>query len=250
MIPFRPLCSHGSISELLLAAVLLALLTSDNAEASETAGDIDQQIGQCTPGRMLDCSDDTVSTTNVSPELATPEGSLSMAEALRIVPARSEVLFRIGLMLFFDARGHFGEVNGEIEREPGTVRVSARIPVASAHMDSERYAVMLKGPQFLAGDAHPWIDFRSDTLDPEQLDAGGSIPGEVCMRGVCRRETFQLHQLDCRYRAGSNIAEECEMIVSGSLQRTRYGMRSHRGALKNQIELRMRLVAVQTALAE
>ncbi len=247
MIASRPTCSHGSISELLLAALLLALLTTDSAMASETTDAIDPQAVRCSPGGAVDCSDSSVAIPAVSAELAMPEGSRSMAEALRIVPVRSEVLFRIGLMLFFDARGHFGEVNGEIEREPGTVRVSARIPVASAHMDSERYARMLKGPQFLAGDDHPWIDFRSDTLDPDQLDAGGSIPGEVCMRGVCRRETFQLHQLDCRYHAGSDVAEECEMIVSGSLQRTRYGMRSHRGALKNQIELRMRLVAVQVA---
>ncbi len=244
MIPPPPQCSHGSISELLLAAVLLALLATDSGEAAESTGDVELQAGRCTYSGVL-CDGDAA-----SPAISRPQVSAPMAEALRIVPARSEVLFRIGLMLFFDARGHFGEVNGEIEREPGMVRVSARIPVASAHMDSERYARMLKGPQFLAGDDHPWIDFRSDTLDPDQLDAGGSIPGEVCMRGVCRRETFQLHQLDCRYRTGSDVAKECEMIVSGSLQRTRYGMRSHRGALKNQIELRMRLVAVQAAPAD
>lgn len=238
------------MSELLLGAVLLALLTTDTGEAAETVSHVEQDAERCAGSDALDCRGASSAPFAVNSEFVSPDVATSMTEALRIIPARSEVLFRIGLMLFFDARGHFGEVNGEILREPGAVRVSARIPVSSAHMDSERYARMLKGPQFLAGEEHPWIEFRSDTLDPDQLGAGGDIPGEVCMRGVCRREFFQLHQLDCRYRAGSEVAEECEMIVSGSLQRTRYGMHSHRGALKNQIELRMRLIAVQAARAE
>ena len=228
------------MSDLLLGAVLLALLTTDSADAAEPTAEVARPAGRCTHIGTPECPGDVAQPRSDPAQLAA-----AMAEPLRIVPARSEVLFRIGLMLFFDARGHFGEVAGEIERAPDTVRVSARIPVASAHMDSERYARMLKGPQFLAGDEHPWIEFRSDALDPDQLDAGGNIPGEVCMRGVCRREIFQLHQLDCRYHSDTGVAEECEMIVSGSLQRTRYGMRSHRGALKNQIELRMRLVAAQ-----
>jgi polyisoprenoid-binding protein YceI len=239
------------MSELLLAALLLALLSTESGEAVEAASEIALPTGSCVRNSAPACSEDAITETTSS-EVDLPEGEISatMAEALHIVPARSEVLFRIGLLLFFDARGHFGEVDGEILREPGAVRVSARIPVSSAHMDSERYARMLKGPQFLAGDEHPWIEFRSDTLDPDQLSAGGDIPGEVCMRGVCRREFFQLHQLDCRYRSGTEVAEECEMIVSGSLQRTRYGMRSHRGALKNQIELRMRLIAVQAGVPD
>lgn len=228
------------MSDLLLGAVLLALLTTESVDAAEPASSIGMAAGRCTHSGTLECKAD-----GTQPQNTPAQTAVAMVEPLRIVPARSEVLFRIGLMLFFDARGHFGEVAGEIERAPDTVRVSARIPVASAHMDSERYARMLKGPKFLAGDEHPWIEFRSDALDPDQLDAGGSIAGEVCMRGVCRRESFQLHQLDCRYHSGTGVAEECEMIVSGSLQRTRYGMRSHRGALKNQIELRMRLVAAQ-----
>lgn len=156
---------------------------------------------------------------------------------------QSTVRFRIGLLFLLETGGHFDHVEGRIERSADGVIVHARIPVASATMDSGRWEKMLKGPRFLDGERHPWIEFRSDRLDPTRLAAGETVPGEVCLRGICRREGFLLRLLSCE-EATPDRVEGCRLQADGTLLRSAYGMRSHRGALQNKIELGLELVAV------
>ena len=164
------------------------------------------------------------------------------ANTLLIDTSQSTVHFRIGLLFLFDARGEFETIEGRVDRHADGVQVHARIPVTSASMDSSRWEAMLEGPQFLDGERHPWIEFESDRLDPATLQPGEAVPGQLCLRGVCQRERFVLHHLACS-DASATTPERCELSASGSLLRAAYGMRSHRGALRNRIELKLDLVA-------
>lgn len=169
------------------------------------------------------------------------EPTPSQTSQLTIDQHQSRIEFSIGLMLFFDAEGVFEAVDGNIETNADEVRVNARIPVASAAMNSDRWERMLEGPSFLDGESHPYIEFQSDRLTRSALNEGAIIPGTLCMRGECRRESFDLVQLQCEHAAGQQ--QVCSMTVRGALNRSRYGMRTHRGALRNRIDLWMRLVA-------
>lgn len=171
---------------------------------------------------------------------------VSSAAKLQIDQAQSRIEFSIGLLLFFDAEGVFESVDGTIEVLADQVVVTARIPVASASMSSERYEKMLEGPKFLHGEAHPEIEFTSDPLLRKDLVEGAIVPGTLCMRGQCRRESFDLVQLDCEYDQ-QQLMQLCSITVNGALKRSRYGMSTHRGALRNRIALRMRLVAKSVA---
>lgn len=167
--------------------------------------------------------------------------SPQQAQGMSIDQQQSRIEFKIGLMLFFDAEGVFESVDGRIDTDDDQVLVSARIPVASASMKSERYERMLEGPSFLDGESHPYIEFESDRLQRAELTEGALIPGTLCMRGECRRESFDLIQLQCE--DSPELQPVCSMTVRGALKRSRYGMRTHRGALRNRIDLWMRLVA-------
>ncbi len=171
---------------------------------------------------------------------------VASADKLQIDQAQSRIEFSIGLLLFFDAEGVFESVDGTIDVQADQVVVTANIPVASASMSSERYEKMLEGPKFLDGEEHPQIEFTSDPLLRKDLVEGAIVPGTLCMRGQCRRESFDLVQLECEYDP-QQLSQVCSMTVSGALKRSRYGMSTHRGALRNRIKLWMRLVAKSAA---
>ncbi|MDQ2701628.1 MAG: YceI family protein [Pseudomonadota bacterium] len=100
------------------------------------------------------------------------------------------------------------------------------------------YTRFARGRGFFDSARWPSVEFVSDPYAPQLLQSGGALGGVLRMRGVQRREVFVLEPASCE-RPGI----DCDVVASGRVRRSDYGMRRWRIALGDEVRfsLRMRL---------
>ncbi len=116
-------------------------------------------------------------------------------------------------------------------------RVDVRVDVAAARMDNPRREAMLHSPDFFDTGRYPFIHFRSSAFSPSLLWNGGRIDGEMSIRGTTRDVQFMLEPVRC----DRDKLVDCVIEASGELQRTDFGMTTHRLALGNDVQLKLRI---------
>lgn len=159
-----------------------------------------------------------------------------MASALQLDSRNTEVEFEIAALWILRRHGQFTEVEGRIDSDPaaGTAVITVRIRVDSVRMKDPDHVRLLLSPEFFDAARHPWIEFRSE---PFAIDgkAQASLPGHLSLRGVTRRVRFDIDRSHCDLRAAS----ACEVIVDGSLERSRFGMTEYRRTLADRVHLKI-----------
>jgi len=158
----------------------------------------------------------------------------------RIDDARSRADFGVRLLWLHEIVGHFRHIDGTVlpGPRPDTMVVSADIAVDSVAMDSERTRRWLLAPEFFDAKDYPFIHFVSDPLPRSLLDDGGTLPGRLGLRGVTEPVSFVLHPMHCTHA----LPATCRISLSGSLQRSDFGMSAHRAALSDKVELDLAIV--------
>lgn len=110
-----------------------------------------------------------------------------------IDPERSFAEFNVRYMMFARVQGKFTGISGAVELDPGSVAGSSvyvRINTASVSTGDQTRDSFLRGPVFFDTDKHPEITFKSTDVE----DAGEHcirITGDLTIRGVSRRQTFE-----------------------------------------------------------
>jgi polyisoprenoid-binding protein YceI len=176
--------------------------------------------------------------------LGHPAGAATPVTTLRIDPLRSHAEFTVRLLWFQHIRGRFERIRGALTWMPADDAgvVEAWIDVASVRMPELRYKHWLLAPEFFDAAQYPHIHFVSTPVPMAELAAGGPLRGRLTMRGVTRPVDFRMLPSACpRPRAAP-----CTIRVLGTVRRSDFGMRGHRAALSDRVQLGL-LIVLQPA---
>jgi len=145
-----------------------------------------------------------------------------------------EVRTRFGQSL----RGEFPRYEGMVEHLPdGRHRVHLRVATGEAQIpDRPRYTSWMHGQSFFDSVRHPWMEFVSEPYAPGLLHDGGPLKGRLSLRGVSRDEELTVVPAACP-RPGV----DCDIQVSGAIERADYGMREWQFALTDEVRLEVRV---------
>jgi polyisoprenoid-binding protein YceI len=173
--------------------------------------------------------------------LAQPAAAPAAAPAripLTIDGQRSNVEFLVRLRLRMRATGRIVGVDGELRPQPGggwTVRVHAdgrNLRVAGPRW-MER---VTRSDDFLAVDSHPDIRFNSQAFSDRVLLAGGSVRGQLTLRGLTRPVSLRLLPSAC-----AHPGRDCDLRVQGTISRLDFGMTAYPRSVKDDVEIRLQV---------
>lgn len=158
--------------------------------------------------------------------------------------ARSHASFGVKVMWLVTVHGRFGKVAGlvDVDRFRNFATVDARIDANAVEMSTKTYDDWVKSDEFFDVAKFPEIRFVSESFPLQRLRLGGQLSGTLTIRGVEQPETFKLEAADC-----DHPAYDCPIIVSGSIRRSAFGMRSRRGALSDKVDLHFEVYAIPSA---
>jgi polyisoprenoid-binding protein YceI len=164
---------------------------------------------------------------------------LGLALATHAAPVRvwhiehplSHVDFGIRLLWLHTIHGRFGTIAGTVEPRAGNrVVVDARVAVDSLVMDSPRLRRWVLDEEFFDAARYPTLHFVSAPVARGALDEGGTLQGQLTLRGVTRPVRFELLPARC-------AADACLIEARGELRRSEFGMGGHRAVLSDHVEL-------------
>ena len=112
-----------------------------------------------------------------------------------IDPGHADIAFIGRHLMLTKVRGRFAGVAGAITvaDDPSESRVDVTIDMASVDSGDARRDQHLRGPDLFDVEHHPTATFRSATVTP--AGAGGTVSGDLTLRGVTRPVTLQVTYL-------------------------------------------------------
>jgi polyisoprenoid-binding protein YceI len=157
---------------------------------------------------------------------------------------RSHAEFGVKVMWLVGVHGRFGKVHGtvDVDRFTNFAAVDARIDANAVEMSSQNYEEWVKSDEFFDVAEHPEIRFVSESFPLQRLRKGGQLSGTLTIRGTAQPAMFNLAASTC-----DQPAYQCPIIVTGSIRRSAFGMRSRRGALSDKVDLRFEVFAIASA---
>ncbi|MGC1550325.1 MAG: YceI family protein [Rhodanobacter sp.] len=152
--------------------------------------------------------------------------------------AHSQAAFGVHLFWIHEISGRFTQITGLMRAgpAPATVIVDATITVDSVAVDSQITRRWLLSREFFDATRYPTVRFISDPFPLSALDSGGDLPGLLNLRGITAPVHFTLKPMYCPPTVSPSI---CRVVLSGHLQRSDFGMISHRAAVSDQVELKL-----------
>lgn len=159
--------------------------------------------------------------------------------AYHIQPDSSQAVFRVRLLWLENVSGHFTRIDGDVAPGPhsGSWVVNATIPVDSVTMPSSRMRKWLLAPSFFDAEHHPTIQFVSDPVALTELDRGGTLSGNLTLRGVTAPIHFAMEPEHCT--AIHDVTAPCRILLRGNLRRSAFGMTSDRLAISDSVDLNL-----------
>jgi polyisoprenoid-binding protein YceI len=139
---------------------------------------------------------------------------------------------------FTHERGRFDGVHGEM-RQTGPDRdvVDAWIDGDSLSMDDPDALTQARGPNFFDVAQYPRIHFVSSPFASAALGNGGTLDGILDLHGQRRWVQFTLLPSACPAQPLT-----CAVRVHGTLSRSAFEMRAHRGLLSDKVVLDLDIV--------
>jgi len=152
--------------------------------------------------------------------------------------SRSRAHFSVRTLWFTHERGEFNAVHGELRQvDAQHDAVDAWIDTGSLSMDDEDALNEATGPGFFDVANYPRIHFVSAPFPAEALRDGGTLQGTLELHGLSHATRFQLQPSQC---PGQPLT--CPVRVRGTLSRSAFGMRAHRGWLSDRVSLEMNIL--------
>ena len=171
--------------------------------------------------------------------LCTPLG----AAMYQLDPGHTLTQFEIDHLWLFTQHGQFDRARGtleyDVERHSGSLEVV--IDAGSLDTGNAERDTALKGPDWFDVSRHPGITFRSLRFIFEQ-DRLTAIEGELTMLGMTQPLRLEIARIQCGASPGSG-KQSCRADASGTLQRSRFGMRASLPFIGDEVRLRIRAEA-------
>lgn len=160
------------------------------------------------------------------------------SEIWPIDSAHSSARFSVRTLWFTHERGTFDGVHGELRRnDAGRDVVDAWIDAGSLSMGDAHALEEARGPGFFDVADYPRIHFVSSPFAPAALSEGGTLEGILDLHGQRRWVQFTLLPSSC---PAQPLAYPIR--VHGTLSRSAFGMRAHRGLLSDKVVLDLDIV--------
>lgn len=158
--------------------------------------------------------------------------------------ARSSATFGVKVIWLVGVHGRFGKVQGvvDVDRFRNFATVDARIDANAVEMSTKSYEDWVKSDEFFDVAHYPDIHFVSESFPLQRLRRGGQLSGTLTIRGTGQPVTFDLEAAEC-----DHPAYDCPIIVTGSIRRSAFGMRSRRGTVSDKVDLHFEVFAVPAA---
>ena len=152
--------------------------------------------------------------------------------------AHSSARFSVRTLWFTHERGRFDGVHGEMRRnDAGRDVVDAWIDADSLSMENPDALKQARGPSFFDVAQYPRIHFVSSSFAPDALAEGGTLEGILALHGQRRWVQFTLLPSTCPAQPLT-----CPIRVHGTLSRSAFEMRAHRGLLSDKVVLDLDIV--------
>jgi polyisoprenoid-binding protein YceI len=165
--------------------------------------------------------------------------STQAAQEIRpIDSAHSSARFSVRTLWFTHERGYFDGVHGELRRDDAYRDVvDAWIDAGNLSMDDAAALKTARGPDFFDVLEYPRIHFVSSPFAPAALSTGGMLEGILDLHGQRRWVQFTLLPSSCPAQPLG-----CPIRVQGTLSRSAFEMRAHRGLLSDKVVLDLDIV--------
>ena len=175
--------------------------------------------------------------------VALTSGTAAWSASYRLDPGHTFPQFEIPHLWLFAERGQFDRAHGtlEFDAEQHTGSLEVVIEAGSLDTGNEERDATLKGPGWFDVSRYPTLSFRSQRFLFEQ-DRLAAIEGELTMHGVTQPMRLEVDRIKC----GSNPLSSkwrCGADARGTLQRSRYGMRSSLPYIGDEVRLRIQVEA-------
>lgn len=160
------------------------------------------------------------------------------AFAAQIDATASQVGFSLSTRWGQTLQGRFPTLQGWVDdlgqhRRRVRLVLSARDVEIVGHPGYTRYT---RGRNFFDAQRWPQVEFLSDAYGPDLLMTGGPLGGVLRMHGVQHRQVFELLPASC-----DAPGRECDVVATGTVARTAYGMGGWRIALDDAVRFTLRV---------
>ncbi len=117
--------------------------------------------------------------------------------------------------------GVFRRYEGSVEHLPdGRQQVRLRMYTHEVEISEHpRYAEWARSEKFFDADRYPVVTFTSRPYDPSLLYDGGTLEGDLSIKGISRPRSLQVAPADC-----SRAAVDCDVVATGAVRRSDYDM--------------------------
>lgn len=152
----------------------------------------------------------------------------------QISPAESHANFAVRLLWLHTIDGRFTDITGRVRVDTrGMATVNASIRADSLVMDSDRFRRWTLAREFFDAAQYPVIHFVSRPVALAMLTTGGSLEGQLDLRGMTRPVHFYLQPANCQ----SLAAAACVIQAQGTISRSAFGMYGHPASLSDPVHL-------------
>jgi polyisoprenoid-binding protein YceI len=161
-----------------------------------------------------------------------------LASAAEVDPVASRIDFTLTTRWGQPLQGRFPDAHGEVA-ELGDGRHQVRLQLSTRSVEivnHSTYTRYTRGSSFFDAAHYPQMEFICDAYPPELLRRGGALPGVLTIRAVHRREVFTISPATC-----AQPARDCDVVASGSIHLSNYGMDRWNFALSDKVRFSLRL---------
>ncbi len=143
------------------------------------------------------------------------------------------VRFKVKVFGLVRIMGRFERLRGELvsDADGAGTDVHMHIEVDSVNTDHAGRDDYLRGPMFFAAAQHPHITFSGSCLHGVK-DGAGRIVGDLSLRGVTRRVTFEVQSLSDAGSGGSSGYQ-----ATATIRRSEFGLDSLKHLVSDEVEI-------------
>lgn len=160
------------------------------------------------------------------------------ARAIEVDPQHTRIGFTLKTRWGQVLNGRFPRYEGRVEPlEDGRRRVSLTMFARDVEIVGHpSYTGMTRGRGFFEADRFPEVEFVSDPYPASLVVEGGRLAGELRIRDVRRRESFTIQPGAC-----ARPGYDCDVVASGTVRRTDYGVDRWIFAVSDHVRFTLRL---------
>lgn len=162
---------------------------------------------------------------------------LPAAEAYKVDPVHSSVVFKVKHMETTNFYGRFNEVSGSFvidEQTPAKSSVEIQVKAESIDTANAKRDQHLKGPDFFNVKQFPLISFKGKQVKKSE-DGVYIVTGDLTLHGVTREVTIRVDRTGAGKGPGGVAIAGFEALIK--LKRSDYGMNFMVGPLGDEVQI-------------